>query len=246
MFSFNVYPKSLGHHVLAQEPLHTLKKYNIMMKDSRAYPGLSMRYKSILMKSLLKEWHVKKEQIIELIAKDHFSVFVPAYLLFQTDKQNSIAYLAIEPKEGWPILKNGTDTSAGPYQIIWTHPQYSHISDEYWAWSITHIAIHQNYPVGAIISRPKTKELSIQQGYDVFISHCASCHNINHIGKASIGPDLGIEHSPLKSYPTRGLLKAFIREPTKFRPGRMSGSSLAGMNEKELDHLIDYFYYLQK
>ena len=96
-----------------------------------------------------------------------------------------------------------------------------------------------------MISPPQTNNLSIKRGYHIYISHCASCHTINHIGKAIIGPDLGKEQNPLNYYSNRSDLKAFIRNPNKFRPGRMSGSSKVGMNDKELNNLIDYFSYIK-
>lgn len=240
----NVYAQPLSIHPLSQENLDALEKYNISMDYSRAYLGKPMTYKSILMKSLLTQWGVKKEHVVELIAKDNFSVFVPAYLFFQTGKKDSIAYLALEPKECWPKLNNGTNSSAGPFQVIWTKPNYSHISDEYWAWSVTNIAIHKTYPKGSLAPPPHTNNQSIKHGYHIYISHCASCHTINNLGKATIGPDLGKEKNPVNCYPDISDLKAFIRNPNKFRPGRMSGSSKVGMNDRELNYLIDYFSYL--
>lgn len=217
----------------------------VKMDYSRAYMGKTMAYECVSMQSLLKKLHVKKTNIIELIAKDNFSVYVPAHLFFETDpKQHSIGYLAIEPKTFWPKLFNNIGDTAGPYQVIWTHPEISHISDEYWAWSVTNIAIHQTFPKDMLIPAPKTKRSSVLKGHQLYISHCAACHNIDNIGKAVIGPDLSGKNAPFTAYPSRQKLAAFIRNPNQFRSGRMSGSSIEGLPDQQLENLIDYFEFL--
>lgn len=232
---------TLSNKLLAIYPTQT-----VSMGYSRAYPHKKMDYQSILMKTLLTQLKVKQTDVIELIAKDNFSVYVPANLLLQTNSnKNSIAYLAIEPKSSWPKLNNDTNDSAGPYQVIWTNPELSHISDEYWAWSVTDIAIHKTFPKHMIISSPQTENRSVLKGYQIYISHCAACHNINHVGKAVIGPDIGGSKNPLWIYKTKQKLAAFIRNPNQFRPGRMSGSSKAGLTDDQLDNLIDYFAFLK-
>ena len=63
-----------------------------------------------------------------------------------TDK-TAIAYLAIETKQHpWPQLKynnpddaNPDKASAGPFKVIWIHPEKSYISNEYWAWRVAGI-----------------------------------------------------------------------------------------------------------
>jgi mono/diheme cytochrome c family protein len=242
---FKVSAQPIANYTLSQSLIKNIKKENINMNYSRSYMGMDMNYMAVPMKPLLTKLGVKEDYIVELIAKDNFSVFVPAYLFLQTSENHSIAYLAIEPKEGWPKLNNGTNDSAGPYQVIWTNPSYSHISDEYWAWSVTRIAIHATYPENELMPPPKTKDAHIKHGHQIYISHCASCHAINGVGKAVIGPDLGASHNPLNYYPKRSELKAFIRNPNKFRKGRMSSSSKAGMSDNELNALIDYFEFIK-
>lgn len=245
LISFEVSAQPVANYTLSKEFINGIRKEYIHMDYSRSYMGMNMTYRCILMKSLLMKLGVKKDFIVELIAKDNFSVYVPAYLFLQASDNESIAYLAIEPDNGWPKLNNGTNSSAGPYQVIWTNPNYSHISDEYWAWSVTHIAIHKDYPEKELMPPPKTNDGNIKLGHQIYISHCASCHAINKVGKAVIGPDLGASHNPLDYYPERSALKAFIRNPNKFRSGRMSGSTKTGLSDSELAALIDYFEFIK-
>ena len=237
--------EAFQRYAITEALLKPLPHKTVTMDYSRAYMGKVMTYHCVSMKSLLEKLHAKETDVIELIAKDDFSVYVPSRLFFETDpKQHSIGYLAIEPKTTWPKLWNDTGETAGPYQVIWTHPEVSHISDEYWAWSVTSIAIHPSLPKDMIIPAPETERSSVLRGHQIYISHCAACHNIDNIGKAVIGPDLSGKNAPLTAYPSRQQLAAFIRNPNQFRSGRMSGSSFEGLPNEELENLIDYFEFL--
>ena len=247
MSAFGIHAHAIASYAISNQLIKGIQKEQVRMDYSRSYMGKIMDYQCVPMRSIMLKLGVKKNAIVELIAKDNFSVYVPANLFFESSKSKSIPYLAIEPTQdrGWPRLKNGTSSSAGPYQIIWTNPSYSHISDEYWAWSVTNITIHKTYPQDKLMPLPKTNNQNIKLGHKIYISHCASCHAINKFGNAVIGPNLGNPHNPLDYYPKHSDLKAFIRNPNKFRPGRMSGSSKAGMNNKELNALISYFEFIK-
>ncbi|WP_083503193.1 c-type cytochrome [Legionella birminghamensis] len=83
----------------------------------------------------------------------------------------------------------------------------------------------------------------------MYVSHCSSCHTIKHIGKATIGPDLIIPKTIFDYYPDNKQLKQFIRNPESVRKlpnSRMSGSSYAGLNDADLEDLIDYFEFIIK
>ncbi len=245
MSIFGVHAQSIANYTISNQLIKGMRKEQVRIDYSRSYMGMSMNYQCVSMRALMLKLGIKRNTIVELIAKDNFSVYVPSNLFFESSKNKSLSYLAIEPGGGWPPLKNGTDSSAGPYQVIWTNPSYSHISDEYWAWSVTHIAVHKTYPRDKLMPPPKTNNKNIKLGHKIYISHCASCHAINKFGKAVIGPNLGDSHNPLDYYPKHSELKAFIRNPNQFRPGRMSGSSTAGMNKKELNALISYFEFIK-
>lgn len=239
--------KTYQRNELSQFGIH-----HISMNYSRAYPKQNMNYRTIRFCDLLSSWHLTGQETIELISTDQFSVLVPARYLLNCKAQDSIAYLAIEPKSKWPILFNGTHTTAGPYSVIWTNPKWSYISDEYWAWSVNKVKILKPQSHATAIAPPKlaktAKNHAVLNGYKQYISHCASCHTINHIGKASIGPDLTPPHSPLDLYPNHKNLMKFIRDPAAMRypkPTRMSGSTKTGLHDDDLKDLIAYFNYMK-
>ncbi|KTD06364.1 hypothetical protein Lgra_3141 [Legionella gratiana] len=231
--------------------LINMKLETIKMDYSRAYPKRLMNYKGIRLCNLLKDYSIKPNSILEFIAEDNFSVLIPAHYVLNCNENASIAYLVIEPKNKWPILDNYTNTTAGPYALIWTNPERSYISDEYWAWSVTQIIEHTS--MTGVILAPKNLPLSrkkqILNGYKVYVSHCSSCHTINYQGKASIGPDLMWPKNPFDYYPDIKQFKQFVRDPQSVRKipnGRMSGSSYIGLHDKDLDDLICYLKFINK
>lgn len=235
--------------ILSNAILNSLPLKRIKMNYSRAYPAVEMDYKGIRLCDLLKGYAIDSRHLLEFIAKDNFSVLIPAKYALNCRKNASIGYLVIEPESGWPKLFNHTNTTAGPYAVIWTNPERSVISDEYWAWSVTRIVEHKKANEKIVIGPPDTKKKPVLKGYAIYVSHCSSCHTINHKGKASIGPDFTSPNNPLDYYPDTRQLKKFIRNPESVRKlakGRMSGSSYAGLKDNDLEDLIRYFGWLKQ
>ncbi|QMT59856.1 cytochrome c family protein [Legionella sp. PC997] len=220
----------------------------VTINNDRAYPDKVMHHKAIPLCKLLAPFHIKKQDIIEFIAKDNFHVYVPAGKVMDCSKNASIAMLAIEPSSNWSIIENHTGLTAGPYEIIWLYPERSYISPEFWAWSVVAIKITRELNYHHVLSPPKTKNTSIANGYKIFISHCEGCHTINHIGKSDIGPDLNCPKNPLNYYPNMTQLKKFIRDPKSVRSlpqGRMTGSDRQSLSDKDLNDLIKFFAYMK-
>lgn len=225
----------------------------IEMDYNRAYPGTKMMYTSVRLCDLLKPYRINPAHFLEFIAADHFSVLIPASKILNCKKKGSVAYLAIEPDKKWPVLFNHTNTTAGPYAVIWTYPERASISDEYWAWSVVKIIEHDRVDDSIVISQPAHLPATIKKrvlnGYATYVSHCSSCHTIKQIGKATIGPDLIYPKTIFDYYPDRKQLKQFIRDPQSVRNfpnSRMSGSSYIGLSEADLDDLIYYLDWMVK
>jgi len=229
--------------------LNSLGIDTVSMDYSRAYPKRMMHYRAVNLCKLLSKVPMRKTEVIEWVAEDNFSVFIPTELFMDCEKQQSIPYLAIEGKEKWPQLSNGTNSTAGPYAIIWTNPAAAHISNEYWAWSVTKAIVHPAIPKGKIYPPPKTANTSIANGYQMYVSRCASCHTIDGKGVGKIGPDLGGPFNPVQLYPKRNTLRRFIRNPAAVKypvKVRLSGTGKDSLSDGELTDLLNYFDYLNK
>lgn len=227
----------------------------IVMNYNRAYPGKAMLYRAVKLCDLLRPYRFKPGTKLELVATDGFVILIPADKLLRCGKNDSIAYLAIEPKEGWPLLpeKYGKNVTAGPFDIIWVNPGKSHIPDEYWAWSVVAIRSHQTINEKEFVTPPKVVDAKInarlQRGYEAYMNNCAGCHTLNHVGKGKIGRDLNDPKSPVQYFASDAALKKFIRDPgtvPSMKDGRMSGISPEVLPDNELNDLIYYFHYMAK
>lgn len=242
------------HYFFSRTKLVSMKSLaHISINNNRAYPNMEMTYSAIKLCDLLKPFSIKLGDTLEFIAADRFSVLIPAKYIMSCNKNSAIGYLAIEPVKKWPLLRYKTGTTAGPFDVIWVYPEKSYISDEYWAWSVVRIIVHEKLDSNLIPDVPNIQDRQIRDriknGYNKYISHCAACHAINHIGKGVIGPDLNIPKNPVEYYPDDNLLKKFIRDPQSvwvIKHDRMSGSSKQFLSDADLDDLLLYFHYMAK
>lgn len=224
------------------------------MHDSRAYLNQPMRYQAVKLCDILQPFHVLPTDTIELIGSDDFSTLVLAKLIMNCANHNSIGYVAIEPENApWPDLKYNNpddnhpkDGSAGPFAVVWTHPERSYISNEYWAWKLVTIKVHHTLNTAQYLQAPNSNNKKIINGHNAYVSRCAGCHTINHIGQGKIGPDLN-SPNPTRYFESDKKLKKFIRNPQSVRRkanDRMSGTNEQFLSNKDLEDLISYLRYM--
>lgn len=227
---------------------------HLTMNNSRAYLGITMKYEAVKLCEILKPFHVKQSDTVELISSDNFAVLVPAKYVLNCANHTPIGYLAIETADKpWPkLLHNNPDKShadegtAGPFAVIWVNA--ANLSNEYWAWKVVTIKVHDKLDPKIYLNAPSTDDKQVLNGYHIYVSHCAACHTINKIGKAVIGPDLNIPRNPTEYY-SDVTLKKFIRDPQSVRKKKndhMSGTSEETLSNKDLNDLVVYLRYMSK
>lgn len=242
---------------LSREQLLAKKTYALHMTNSRAYLGVDMDYTAVRICDLLRSYHVRPAQIIELVSADNFYASVPAALLTSCQPGRAVAYIAIEmPNKPWPRLTyNNPDAlqpdhgSAGPLAVVWEHPDKNYISNEYWAWKIVGINILPGENKADVIAEPQDVKQHIRNGYHAYVSRCSGCHTMNRIGRAKIGPDLNYPESALKHFEDDATVKRFIRDPQSVRKkpnDRMSGTSEQFLSNHDLDDLLAYMRFMAK
>jgi len=205
----------------------------------------NMTYRAIPLATLLHG--IKPDDHLQAIALDGFAAELAAGPLLS--RSGARAWLAIEdPARPWPPL--GKDKpSAGPFYLVWTDPQASHISPEQWPFQVA--SFKRQPPVAerfaALLPDPALPTDSpINQGFALFQKNCLACHRLNGAGDAQFGPDLNIPYNPTE-YFAADFLKRYIRDPQSLRhwpQARMHGFSASVLPDSELDMLIRYLQHM--
>jgi mono/diheme cytochrome c family protein len=208
----------------------------------------AMSYRAIPMAALLRG--VPPSASVRLASADGFAATIPASQLLATDDNGARAYLAIEPADAqWPPLRAGEPASAGPFYLVWVHPERARIVPEQWPYRIAKVEqvapLAERFPQILPAATVSAKS-PINRGFGVFTKHCIVCHTLNLGGDSTIGPDLNVPMNATE-YLRADALRKLIRDPQSLRrwPGtRMSAFDTTTLSDREFNDLFDYLRYM--
>jgi len=227
-----------------EELLKHPQAQTVRITDDVSYKK-TMSYRAVPLAALLTD--VKPDDHLQAVALDGFAAEMPAAPLLNTS--GARAWLAIEdPANPWPALGEGKH-SAGPFYLVWTHPQAGHISPEQWPYAVASIkrlsAVAERFP--ALLPAPTlAKDDPVNKGFALFQKNCLACHRLNGAGDAQFGPDLNIPFNPTE-YFSGDFLKRYIRDPQSLRrwpQGKMPGFAASVLPDSELDLLVGYLKHM--
>lgn len=206
----------------------------------------SMQYRAVPLRTLLPE--IARGDRLQFVANDGFSVDIGADAIL--NQAGAQAWLAVEdPQHPWPSLPDNKG-DAGPFYVVWTHPEAVGIGSEQWPYQLARIQRVQDIATRFPATAPAASvpaDSPVRRGYAVFQRTCFACHTLNGEGDARMGPDLNIPHSPTEYLSTQ-MLRAFIRNPQSLRrwpEGRMTGfPTQAALSDADLDVLLAYLTYM--
>ncbi len=211
-----------------------------------------MSYQAIPFAALLDRSRPDVDSFFQFVAADGFVAELPAAPLLNRDPNRAIAYLAVEPSdEPWPALKAGEKFSAGPFYLVWIHPERANIGPEQWPYQVAKIElrppVRKRWPAIAPDTQVE-KNSAVDRGFALYQKNCLACHQLNRSGEATKGPDLNLPMSPTEYFQPDALRK-LIRNPQSVRT--WSNSSMPGFDEKtlsnaELEDLLDYLKHMAK
>ncbi len=176
---------------------------------------------------------------------------LPLALFEKARSGGSVPWLAIEdPKAPWPNLPNKS-ISAGPFYVIWLHPERSNVGPEQWPYALSALKLvlspAKRWPQMAVAD-DVPKDAREHRGLSSFIKHCLACHKIKGAGEADVGPDLAEPMAPTVYLSPLGL-RLLIRNPASVRmwpDQKMPGFSREALPDGELEDLIAYLAYVAK
>jgi mono/diheme cytochrome c family protein len=217
---------------------------DLSVPDDVSYHRM-MSYRAIPMKALLDG--VASSAHLQFTALDGFTAEIPASLVL--DAHGAEAWLAVEPPDkSWPSLGDGKP-SAGPFYLVWLHPEAGHVGPEQWPYQVASIRVLANPADRFPAMRPASglaPNDPVTKGFAVFQRNCITCHTLNGQGDAKLGPDLNIPHSPTE-YLRDDMLRTLVRNPQDMRhwpQARMPGFNRETLSDADLDNLVAYLKHM--
>ncbi len=221
---------------------------NITVKSDPNYGAREMHYQAVRAAALFAETRFQDDDVVQVRCLDGFVATISKERIMQTGVGQSAAYIAIEnPKSKWPELplKPGAG-SAGPFYLVWLHPELSGILQEEWPYQIAAFEVKgrlQNlYP--RIFPRHQ-EDARVVHGLKLFQKTCFACHTVNHDGPSQVGPDLNLPLSPTE-YFQESILPRYIRDPKSIRS--WEGSKMPGFGPETFsdEDIADIVAYLRQ
>jgi mono/diheme cytochrome c family protein len=217
--------------------------------DDAAYHR-PMTYRAVPLLALLGE-HLDAYDTLEARATDGFVAQVPLSLVKKGANGGSVAWIAVEdPSAPWPSLPE-KDVSAGPFYMVWVHPERSNIGGEQWPYQLAGLTAVESpahrWPQMAVAA-DLPEDAPARRGEAVFVEQCLPCHRMKDAGAADVGPDLGQPMSPTRYFTPEGL-RRLIRDPKSVRTWpqqAMPGFDAAKLSDADLDALIAYLAYMAR
>ena len=186
---------------------------------------------------------------VEVRAADGFVSQIPMALIEKGASGGSVAWIAVEdPAAPWPPLP-GKDVSAGPFYLVWEHPERSNVGTELWPYQTVAVAGVESpahrWPQMAVAATLPADDPA-RHGQAVFTTQCMPCHRMKGAGAADVGPDLGRPMNPTQ-YLTGEGLRALIRNPKAVRTWpqqQMPAFDAKALPDADLDAVIAYLAHM--
>jgi mono/diheme cytochrome c family protein len=238
---------SLGDktHVYAAAELLALPDAATIAIPADVAYGRPMTFRVVPLLALVPAASDPELDTIEARAADGFVSQLPRALIDKGASGGSVAWVAVEnPAAPWPNLP-GKQASAGPFYLVWEHPERSGIGSEQWPYQTVALTgvespAHRWPQMAVDASLPA--DAPARRGQEVFTVQCLPCHRMKGAGEGELGPDLGQPMSPAQ-YFTPEALRELIRDPKSVRtwPQQiMPGFDQSKISDADLDAVIAY------
>lgn len=220
----------------------------LVVPDDVAY-GRQMTFRAVPLLALIGSTAGPALDTIEVRALDGFVSQIPMVLVAKGGSGGSGAWIAVEdPSAPWPRL-SGKSVSAGPFYLVWEHPERSGVGSEQWPYQVASLTGVQSpahrWPQMAV-DDGMAADAPARRGQAVFTTQCMPCHRMKGAGAADVGPDLGEPMNPTHYMSPLGL-RSLIRNPKAVRTWpqqQMPAFDAAMLSDADLDAVIAYLGHM--
>ena len=224
----------------------------VTIENDPTYSMKKKTYTAVPVTTLFQNLKVDATQTLLFSCLDGFSAPISASRLLNSDPKESIAYIAIESSDQkWSSVKADKSQTAGPFYLIWEHPEKSKIVVEEWPYQLAGFeakpSIQTQFP-GTIPDPRLTAKSSVQQGYQIFMRNCFACHTLNGEGSSQMGPDLNQPYNPTE-YLKKDFLFKLVRNPQSLRrwpQAKMPAFDKTSLPDEDLQKIILYLQHMSK
>jgi mono/diheme cytochrome c family protein len=209
--------------------------------------GQLTSYRAVPLLPLLGDIASERFDTLEGRATDGFVSQIPLALIGRGATGGAVPWIAVEdPAHPWLPLPRQT-VSAGPFYLIWEHPERSGVRTEQWPYQLVSLTfvespVHRWPQLAVPPDLPPDAEA--RRGQEVFLTQCFPCHRMNEGGAAEMGPDLGRPMNPTQ-YLTDAGLRAIIRNTRAVRTWpaqQMMNFDQSALPDADLDAVVAYLH----
>ncbi len=222
----------------------------ISIANDPTYPGQTMEYIAVPAKELFGGLSIPSDATVQFVCLDGFSAPLTLSRLLGDSPQAATPYIAIEPSnKKWPALKGKGSKTAGPFYLVWLHPERSKVGPEEWPFQLASFEIQpplqKQFP--KVAPGPEVSATNpVVSGYNLFVKNCFACHTMNGQGNSKLGPDLNIPYGPTE-YLREAFILKLIRNPQSLRKwpeSKMSSFSSDTLSDKDVSAILAYLKYM--
>jgi mono/diheme cytochrome c family protein len=157
------------------------------------------------------------------------------------------AYLAYQDHATpgrFPLVQQGKAMiSPWPFYVVWSDG--AKLKDEVpWPYQLVKLEVaNWSAKFPKLVPVKLAANSAQMQGFALFKDHCVRCHSINLQG-GDIGPELNVPQN-VTEYWSRGTLKDFIKDASKFR-AKSKMPSFTQFSDKDIDHIYAYLRIMRE
>jgi len=220
----------------------------LVVPNDSAY-GRQMSFRAVPLLALIGSSADSALDTLEARATDGFVSQIPMSPVEKGAAGGSVAWIAVEDAAApWPNLP-GKSVSAGPFYLVWEHPERSQVGSEQWPYQVASFTGVESpahrWPQMAV-DGALAADAPARRGQAVFTTQCMPCHRMKGAGAADVGPDLGQPMNPTQ-YMTPLGLRRLIRNPKAVRTWpqqQMPAFDAAMLSDADLDAVIAYLGHM--